>query len=114
MESHQVCLGCSQLTGETRENVVIDRSMDGSCEWMVSAFFCQPPSTAGWCQDIEPLYLFQELEPDLKQALLGAAKNFGTEKWYWIDMVNGYQFISIYFCEVAHHTFIYINYSPEN
>ena len=66
MESHQVCLGCSQLTSETRENVVIedDRSDDGSCEWMVE----KPFLPAEWCQDIEPLYLFQELEPDLKQA----------------------------------------------
>jgi len=87
--------------------------MDGSCEWMVSTFFCQPPSTAEWCQDIEPLYLFQELEPDLKQALLGAAKTLAIEKWYWIDMVNWYQFISIYFCEVANHTFnIFISITP--
>ena len=87
--------------------------MDGSCEWMVSTFFCQPPSTAEWCQDIEPLYLFQELEPDLKQALLGAAKPLAIEKWYWIDMVNWYQFISIYFREVENHTFnIFISITP--
>ena len=87
---------------------------DGSCEWMVSAFSCQPPSTAEWCEDIEPLYLFQELEPDLKQALLGAAETVALiEKWYWIDMVNWYQFISIYFCEVANHTFnISISITP--